>query len=157
MFDSPRQALRTAIALQRAYADATREDLSLPLLVGIGLDAGEAVAVEGGYRGAALNLAARLCSLAGPGEVLASEGVLLMAGRVEGLTYTDRGRVRVKGVRDPVRVRRLQFDLDLPAVRRARPRAPVGGRRAFSRPQARRSCSRPRPRRRSSPRGGAAV
>jgi streptogramin lyase len=121
VFDSPRQALRMAIALQRAYADATREDLSLPLLVGIGLDAGEAVAAEGGFRGAALNLAARLCSLAGPGEVLASEGVLLMAGRVEGLTYADRGRVRVKGVRDPVRVRRLQFDLDLPAVRPSAP------------------------------------
>jgi branched-chain amino acid transport system substrate-binding protein len=125
VFDSPRQALRTAIALQRTYADATREDPSLPLFVGIGLDAGEAVAVEGGYRGAALNLAARLCSLAGPGEVLAADGVVLMAGRVEGLTYADRGRVQVKGVRDPVRVRRLQFDLDLPAMR---PSAPAGAR-----------------------------
>ena len=84
VFDSPRQALRTAIALQRAYADATREDPSLPLLVGIGLDAGEAVAVEGGFRGGALNLAARLCSLAGPGEALAGDGVVLMAGQVEG-------------------------------------------------------------------------
>jgi branched-chain amino acid transport system substrate-binding protein len=53
--------------------------------------------------------------------VLASEGVLLMAGRVEGLTYADRGRVRVKGVRDPVRVRRLEFDLDLPTVRPSAP------------------------------------
>ena len=125
VFDSPRQALRTAIALQRAYADATREDPSLPLLVGIGLDAGEAVAVEGGFRGGALNLAARLCSLAGPGEALAGDGVVLMAGQVEGVSYTDRGRVRVKGVRDPVRVRRLQFDLDLPTMR---PSAPPGAR-----------------------------
>ena len=116
VFDSPRQALRTALALQRAYADAIREDPSLPLLVGIGLDAGEAVEVEQGFRGGALNLAARLCSLAGPGEVLAGDGIVLMAGQVEGLSYTERGRVRVKGVRDPVRVRRLQFDLDLPAV-----------------------------------------
>ena len=123
VFDSPRQALRTAIELQRAYADATREDPSLPLLVGIGLDAGEAVAVEGGFRGGALNLAARLCSLAGPGEVLAGDGIVLMAGQVEGLSYTDRGRVRVKGVRDPVRVRRLQFDLDLPAIRPSAPPA----------------------------------
>ena len=125
VFHSPRQALRTAIALQRAYADATREDPSLPLFVGIGLDAGEAVAIEGGYRGGALNLAARLCSLAGPGEVLAADGVVLMAGRVEGLAYTDRGRFQVKGVRDPVRVRRLQFDLDLPAMP---PSAPAGAR-----------------------------
>jgi branched-chain amino acid transport system substrate-binding protein len=116
VFDSPRQALRTAIALQQRLAEATREDPSLPMTVGIGLDAGEAVAVEGGYRGAALNLAARLCALAGPGEVLAGEGIVLMAGRVEGISYTDRGRVRVKGVRDPVRVRKLEFDLDLPAT-----------------------------------------
>jgi branched-chain amino acid transport system substrate-binding protein len=123
VFSSPRQALRTAITLQRAYADATRADPSLPLFVGIGVDAGEAVAVEGGYRGGALNLAARLCSLAGPGEVLAAEGVVLMAGQVEGLTYADRGRVQVKGVREPVRVRRLQFDLDLPAMRPSAPPA----------------------------------
>ena len=36
--------------------------------VGIGLDAGEAIPVSDGYRGGALNLAARLCSLAGPGQ-----------------------------------------------------------------------------------------
>ena len=34
----------------------------------IGLDAGEAVPVGDGYRGGALNLAARLCSVAGPAE-----------------------------------------------------------------------------------------
>ena len=50
----------------------TVADPTLPLAVGIGLDAGEAVPVDDGYRGGALNLAARLCSLAGPGEVLAS-------------------------------------------------------------------------------------
>ena len=50
----------------------TIADPTLPLAVGIGLDAGEAVRVGDGYRGGALNLAARLCSLAGPGEVLAS-------------------------------------------------------------------------------------
>ncbi len=114
VFTSPRQALQTGVALQRTLADATREDPSLPMRVGIGIDAGEAVPVEDGFRGAALNLAARLCSLAGPGEVLAGEGIVLMAGRVDGIVYSDRGRVRVKGVRDPVRVRRLEFDLDLP-------------------------------------------
>jgi branched-chain amino acid transport system substrate-binding protein len=114
VFDSPRQALRTAVALQGRFADATREDPSLPMRVGIGLEAGEAVAVEGGFRGAALNLAARLCALAGPWEVLAGDGIVLMAGRVDELAYSDRGRVSVKGVRDPVRVNQLQFELDLP-------------------------------------------
>jgi branched-chain amino acid transport system substrate-binding protein len=127
VFDSPRQALRTAVELQLRFADATREDPSLPMAVGIGLDAGEAVSVEGGYRGAALNLAARLCSLAGPGEVLAGDGIVLMAGRVDDLVYSDRGRMRVKGFADPVRVHKLEFELDLPPA--PKPQAHFGTRR----------------------------
>ena len=57
VFDSPRQAIRAAIELQRRFVDETVADPTLPLAVGIGLDAGEAVAVQGGYRGGALNLA----------------------------------------------------------------------------------------------------
>jgi class 3 adenylate cyclase len=43
----------------------------VPLGVGIGLDAGEAVPVGDGYRGAALNFAARLCAIADPCPTLA--------------------------------------------------------------------------------------
>jgi class 3 adenylate cyclase len=74
-FPSVRNALRAAVALQTRCSQATSSDPSLPLHVGIGLDSGEAVPVAGGYRGAALNLAARLCSMAGRGEVLVSETV----------------------------------------------------------------------------------
>ena len=73
VFDSARQAIRAAVDLQRRFVDETVADPSLPLAVGIGLDAGEAVPVGDGYRGGALNLAARLCGLAGPAEILASE------------------------------------------------------------------------------------
>ena len=83
---------------------STVADASLPLAVGIGLDAGEAVPVDGGYRGGALNLAARLCSLAGPGEVLVSPGVTHFARKVEGLDYVERGAVRLKGLEKPVDV-----------------------------------------------------
>src|SRR5947209_1336084 len=64
VFDSSRRALQAAVALQERFAGEPDDDL--PLRTGIGLDAGEAIPVEGGYRGSALNLAARLCSLAGP-------------------------------------------------------------------------------------------
>ena len=123
MFDSPRRALRASVALQQRFADAIREDASLPMRVGIGLEAGEAVQAEDGFRGGALNLAARLCSLARAGEVLAGDGIVLMAGQVDGLGYEDRGRVRVKGIANPVRVNRLEFELDLPpAAPEQRPR-----------------------------------
>ena len=104
VFDSARQALRAAADLQERFVGETVADPSLPLAVGIGLDAGEAVRVDGGYRGGALNLAARLCSLAGPGEVLVSPEVAHLARKVEGLDYVERGAVRLKGLEKPVEV-----------------------------------------------------
>ncbi len=118
VFDAPRSALRCGVELQRRFADEMRADPSLPLRVGIGIDAGEAVPVEGGYRGGALNLAARLCSLAKPGQLLISEGVVLLARRVEGVDYLDQGRVPLKGLREPVRYYRARFELDMPEADR---------------------------------------
>jgi serine/threonine protein kinase/DNA-binding beta-propeller fold protein YncE/class 3 adenylate cyclase len=104
VFGSVRNALHAALELQGRFAEATDADPMLPLLVGIGLDAGESVPVSGGYRGGALNLAARLCGLAGRGEVLASEAVAHLARKVEGLVYIERGPVEIKGLVEPVRV-----------------------------------------------------
>ncbi|HEX6547480.1 MAG TPA: AAA family ATPase [Candidatus Dormibacteraeota bacterium] len=97
VFTSARQALRAAVELQRQVTQ-------LPLGVGAGLDAGEAVPVLGGFRGQALNLAARLCSLAGPGEVLASESLTHLAGRVDDVRYEKRGSVQLKGFTEPIEV-----------------------------------------------------
>jgi ABC-type transport system substrate-binding protein/class 3 adenylate cyclase/tRNA A-37 threonylcarbamoyl transferase component Bud32 len=99
VFDSARRALRFALALQAAIADE-----SLPRPVGIGLDAGEAVPVEGGFRGGALNRAARLCAIAKPGEVLASDAVRELAGATEGVTFGFRRVERLKGFEKPVGV-----------------------------------------------------
>ena len=71
--------------------------------------------MNGGYRGGALNLAARLCSLAQPGEVLVSEGLAHLARKVDDTTYVDRGRISVKGLPERVRVYQVSFLLDMPA------------------------------------------
>jgi WD40 repeat protein len=110
VFTSARQAIRAAVDLQAAFVEATIADPSFPLPVGIGLDAGEAVEVADGYRGGALNLAARLCSLAGSGEILASTEVVHLARRVEGVSQVDRGSARLKGLAEPVRLTRLTKD-----------------------------------------------
>ena len=115
VFSSPRQALRAAVELQGDFAEHTAKDPTLPLRVGIGLDAGEVVLVENGYRGGALNLAARLSSLAGPGEVLASEGAVHLARRIAGLAYVERGLVELKGFADRVRVIRVLAESDAAA------------------------------------------
>ena len=99
VFDSARQALRFAVALRQRV-----EEDELPRPVGIGLDSGEAVPVEEGFRGGALNRAARLCALAKPGEVLASDAVVELAGKADGVAYGFRRTERLKGFDKPVGV-----------------------------------------------------
>ena len=110
VFTSARAALRAAGELQQAFDDEAEDDPQLPLRVGIGLDAGEAVRVGDGYRGGALNLAARLCSRAAAGEVLASQGVVHLARTVTGLRYEPVDPVELKGYAEPVTALRLVFD-----------------------------------------------
>jgi WD40 repeat protein/class 3 adenylate cyclase len=104
VFRSAREALRAAVDLQMTFADEVQLHAAVPLLVGIGLDAGEAVPVDGGYRGGALNLAARLCSQAKAGEVLVSQGVVHLARAVGGVRLHEYGEVELKGLAEPVRV-----------------------------------------------------
>ena len=104
VFGSPRSAIRGAVALQQRFVEETIADPSFPLTVGIGLDAGEAVPVEGGFRGAALNVAGRLCSLAKAGEVLASREIVHLARRLDGVRFTERGPSNLKGIEQPVHV-----------------------------------------------------
>jgi DNA-binding SARP family transcriptional activator/WD40 repeat protein/class 3 adenylate cyclase/tRNA A-37 threonylcarbamoyl transferase component Bud32 len=104
VFASPRRAIRAAVELQSALLEHTRSQSALPLPVGIGIDAGEAVPMGDGYRGGALNLASRLCGEAGPGEILGSQSVVHLARTLEGIRYLDRGEIQLKGLSEPVRV-----------------------------------------------------
>jgi ABC-type transport system substrate-binding protein/class 3 adenylate cyclase/DNA-binding beta-propeller fold protein YncE len=117
VFSSARQAILAAAHAQDRFLEETVADPSFPLPVGIGLDAGEAVPLEAGYRGGALNLAARLCGRAGPGEILASQAVVHLARKVEGVRYVDRGDLHLKGLADPVRVFRAISEEGDPAQR----------------------------------------
>jgi class 3 adenylate cyclase len=119
VFTSPRQAIRAALDLQAQFDEETEADAELPLRVGVGIDSGEAVALEdGGYRGAALNIAARLCGRAHGGDVLISEGTARLAGRLAGVRYVDRGRARLKNVSDPVHAFQVYSELDSRASNR---------------------------------------
>jgi YVTN family beta-propeller protein len=116
VFGSARQALRAAVELQINLRRPTDEGPAFPLPIGIGLDAGEAVPIEGGYRGGALNTAARLCSLAGPGQILATDTVVSLARRLEGIRFVDRRPVRLKGLEKAVRVIEVVPEQGLPPL-----------------------------------------
>lgn len=96
VFFSARQALRAAVELQ-----ARSSSLARP--IGIGLDAGEAIPVGNGYRGTALNIAARLCAQAKGGDIVASEAVIHMAARIDGVAYVEARTIRLKGLEEAVR------------------------------------------------------
>lgn len=99
-FSSARQALRASVQLRSRLEELGRD---VPVEVGIGLDAGDAVPVKGGYRTGALNLAARLQSLA-HGEVFATQTVVALARKTEGIAFFDRGEVVLRGLPRPVKV-----------------------------------------------------
>ena len=102
VFDSARRAIRSAIAIQELLAGD--ESGSDQIQAGVGLEAGEAEVVEGGYVSGALNIASRLCALAAPGQVLASDVVTTLAGHVEGVLYKRRRSLRLRGINVPVLV-----------------------------------------------------
>jgi basic membrane protein A and related proteins len=116
VFASARGALRAAVELQRLFRTSFDDQPALPVGVGIGLDAGEAVPVAGGFRGGALNLASRLCSHAAAGEVLASETVVALARHVEGIRFRARGSRRFKGFDEQVNVIEVMPELPLPPL-----------------------------------------
>jgi class 3 adenylate cyclase len=110
VFESARQAIRAAMDLQTRFAEEADDNPDLPMRVGIGIDSGEAIPTDdgsGSFRGAALNIAARLCAMAHGGEVIVSEGTSHLAGRLTGLRYIDQGRAHLKGIADPMRIKRV--------------------------------------------------
>src|SRR5919204_2508173 len=122
VFGSARQAVRAAVELQTAFRRPTANGAAFPLPIGVGLDAGEAVPIAGGYRGGALNTAARLCSIAGPGEILATDTVVSLARALQGIRYVARRAVRLKGLDKPVRVIEVVPEARLPPLPAAAPK-----------------------------------
>ena len=92
MFDSPRRAVEAAIDLQERVA------AELPLPIGVGLDVGEVEVADGNYVSGALNLASRLCDLAGAGEILATDSTAHLARNVEGVAYRPARSITIRGL-----------------------------------------------------------
>ena len=100
VFESPTQAVKCAAALQ-----ARVRQMRLDVRVGIHL--GEVRLTRGDVFGEPVNIAARIESLSGPGEVLFGESVWLSMNRAE-VHADDAGERMLKGVPEPVRVFRLR-------------------------------------------------
>jgi DNA-binding SARP family transcriptional activator/pimeloyl-ACP methyl ester carboxylesterase len=96
VFDGPARAVRCATSIVEAVR-------ALGLEVRAGVHTGEIQQSNGGFRGLAVHIAARIMAAAQPGEVLVSSTVKdIVAG--SGITFEERGERTFKGVPDPWRV-----------------------------------------------------
>jgi class 3 adenylate cyclase/pimeloyl-ACP methyl ester carboxylesterase len=107
-FPSAARAIDCAIAIQRGCDSQAVEHPTAPLRMRIGLNAGEPVAEERDLFGAAVQLAARVCASAGPGQILASDVVRQLAAGKRFL-WSDQGYVALRGFEDPVRLYEVKW------------------------------------------------
>jgi class 3 adenylate cyclase len=101
VFPSASSAIRCALAILQQAA-ASQAAAGGPLPVGIGIHAGETSDSAEGFVGSAVNIAARVCALAGPGELLVTETVRSLVRTSLPLTTESRGRRQLKGIREPI-------------------------------------------------------
>jgi len=104
VFPAVSAAVLCGLAIVDAAAAGSSDADAQPIPVGIGIHAGETVETPDGYVGAAVNIAARLCAIAGPGEVLVSDTVRALTQTVLPVSFDPRGRRTLKGVAEPVAV-----------------------------------------------------
>ena len=89
---------------------AARDAADFPLAVRMGMHVGDVVERGDDFVGQTVNIAARVADLAGPGELLVTERVVrsLDGSRPLG-AFRAVGPTRVKGVRTPIWLHRLEY------------------------------------------------
>ncbi|MEO8273650.1 MAG: adenylate/guanylate cyclase domain-containing protein [Chloroflexota bacterium] len=103
VFPSASSAVLCGLDIVDAAAELNAEDpADHPLGLGVGVHAGEAVETAEGYIGRAVNIAARLCAVAKPGEVLVSSTVKGITQASISVGFIPRGTRRLKGIEDSI-------------------------------------------------------
>ena len=107
-FTTATSALECSIAIQRGVARHVEEHPETPLGVYIGLNAGEPIAEEHDLFGTSVDLAARICDHAEPGQILAANVVRELS-EGKGFLFGDIGDVVPKGFEQPVRLYEVRW------------------------------------------------
>jgi class 3 adenylate cyclase len=149
VFEQTAAALQAAVAVQRALRSRTWPE-RLAVRVRIGIHSGHPTLTDAGYIGLAVHTAARVCSAAHGGQILASAETRAAVGDrpPAGIRFDDVGRHRLPGLLEPqrlfqVQARGLPATFPLPRTgRRAVPRRPAPPR--TSRPAPRAPSRKPR-------------
>jgi class 3 adenylate cyclase len=117
VFPSASSAVLCGLEIVDAAAELNAREPDRPLGLGVGVHAGEAVSTADGYIGRAVNIAARLCAEARPGEVLVSSTVKGITQASIQVGFIPKGRRRLKGIQDPILVYAVTRDMNARAPR----------------------------------------
>jgi adenylate cyclase len=101
-FPDPGQAVRSSLEMVAETGSA-----GLPP-AHVGLHAGPVVQQDGDYFGRTVNVASRVAGLAGEDEVLVTDDLVEVAGKLEGVRFEDAGPAELKNVSHPVRLWRAE-------------------------------------------------
>jgi class 3 adenylate cyclase len=107
VFPSASSAVQCGLAIIRAAAEG-RQAGGAPIHVGIGVHAGETVETAEGYVGSAVNVAARVCSQARPGELLVTDTVRALTRTLLPVRFVNRTTRRLKGIGERVVLYRVE-------------------------------------------------
>ncbi|HEV2044603.1 MAG TPA: nickel-binding protein [Sphingomicrobium sp.] len=101
-------AVRSACAVQAALRDHNSNGTDLPVVVRIGISAGEPIEKSEDLFGSTVQLAARLCGQADPGQILVSQVIAdLCIGK--NFKFYDTGACQLKGFAEPIATRGVEI------------------------------------------------
>ncbi len=105
VFESPTNALLAAVKIQKRLEEYNAKvvDEDEKIQVRIGINAGEVLLADDDISGDAVNIAARIVSLAEPGRIFFTEAVFLTMNRSE-VRHCLLGEKAVKGIQESVKV-----------------------------------------------------
>jgi len=102
VFPSASSAVLCGLEIVDAAAQLSAQEPDRWFDLGVGVHAGEAVETAEGFIGTAVNVAARVCAAARPGEVLVTSTVKGITQASIPVGFIARGRRRLKGIREPI-------------------------------------------------------
>ncbi len=105
-FDDADLAARAALQIQREITAHGAVNPEIGMMLRIGLAAGEPIREGSDLFGSTVQLAARACGFAQPGQIIAGDGVRTVAQAVS-VRFVDLGEQWLKGFKQPVRVHQV--------------------------------------------------
>jgi len=111
LFERERDAVDAMVELQRTHrARIAQWPPHLRMQIKVGMANGEIVQVAGDCFGEPVNLAARLCDLAAPGEIWATQALGDAVGRSPGVRVRPLGPIPIRGLADARELCQIDWD-----------------------------------------------